>query len=195
MGRVHIQDNGGDREISSRWDGTLELQLRDEDQIEIVVPDEAPYTADDIVITGSQAGGGSGYLGAAPTWLLYVPTFLGICALLVDELDLLGGLGAIGGVLVVGLYWIYVLHAIVGTITLYSDAQELPVDGWLSNPWLYIVGGGAGFTLLSTVLWELPSTWQAIAASLAGAFIVGSVIASSITGPIYLFVRRRVLDS
>lgn len=195
MGRAHAQDNGGDRELPSRWDGTLELQPRDEDRIELVVPDDAPYTADDIVITESRSEGGSGYLGDGPAWLLYVPTLLGICALLVDELGLLDGLGAIGGALVVGLYWIYVLYAVAGTVSLYNDALDLPVDGWPANPWLYIGSGGAVFTLLATVLWELPATWRAVVPSLVGAFIVGCVIASSITGPVYLLVRRRVLDT
>lgn len=179
---------------TERWEGSLQLNLRDREGIEIVVPSEAAYSADDVEVVEERSSDDPNVIGDGPTWLLLLPTILGLVALGVDWANPFSPASSIGSVLNVVLYWPYTLFSIVGTLYLYEQASALSGRGWQANPWLYVLAGGLGFTVVQALLGALPSTWELIGASLAGAFIFGCAVASSITGPIFLLVRRRLSE-
>ncbi|WP_336003390.1 hypothetical protein [Halorientalis halophila] len=190
MGKVSSRDPADEWEVTTpEWNGDVEVQLRD-DEIAVVVPDDAPYTSDDVVITDGREHDET-LFPADAAWPLVVPSVAGLVALAADWLDPLAGFGTAGWVLTVGLYWLYTLVGVLGTLALYERASAAPDEGLASNPWPYIVGGGLGFTAIQVLLRDLPATWQAVAGSLAGAFLFGCVVAASITGPLYLFVSAR----
>lgn len=196
MGRIQIRDRTDEWEITTaRWEGEVELQLNDGDDLQVVVSDQSPYSADDIVVTERSGGTPSSLLGDGPMWLLYVPTVLGLLTLFVDTLDLLAPVpSTISWALRVGLYWTFFLFAVAGTVYLYNDARALAATDrpWQPNPWAYILGGGVVVEAIQLFLIGLPSgTWQSTVASLAGLFVVGCAVSSAAVGPVYLLVRSR----
>jgi len=199
VGRIQIRDRTDEWAVSTAsWEGVVEVRLDGDDDLEVVVSDHSPYTAEDIVVTERRMGPASSVIGDGPTWLLYVPMVLGLLTLFVDTLGVLASFpSSIAWALSVGLYWTFFLFAAAGTVYLYNDALTLAAAdrAWQPNPWTYILAGGTGVAAIQLLLVGLPSgTWQTTVASLAGLFVVGCVVASAIAGPVYLVARRRFLD-
>jgi len=193
MGRIQIRDDSREWEITTAdWEGVIELQL--DDDVEVVVSDDAPYTPDDVEITERQMPSPDSLFGAGPQWLLYAPTLLGLLALGLDELPILAPLSAsISWAVLVGIYWAFFLVAVVGTLVLYNDALDRG-DGadWTANPWGYILGGGLGVAAIHTAVTGVPGgSMASTLTTLAGVVIVGCAVSSAVAGPIYLLVRRR----
>ena len=197
MGRIQINDHKGEWEVTTTsWDGSIELQL-DDNVMEVIVSDRSPYSAEDIEITESDDRGTSPLFGDGPTWLLFAPTVLGLLALAVDKLNLLSPFtSSISWAVVVGLYWSFFLVSVFGTLYLYNDAATLTETDrkWQPNPWLYIILGGIAVAGIQTLLVGLPDgSWVSTIPAFAGLFVVGCVVASAVTGPIYLLLRRQHL--
>ncbi|WP_136718497.1 hypothetical protein [Halorientalis salina] len=198
MGRIQIDDQGGEWELTTaRWDGVIELQL-DDDVLQVGISDRSPYSADDVEITESGNRGPSSLFGDGPLWLLYAPTVLGVLALVVDKLSVFQGFGtSISWAIVVGLYWSFFLFAVFGTILLYNDAKghQAAERDWQPNPWQYVLSGGVAVSAIQTAFVGLPSgTLSGTLAYVVGLLVVGCVVSSGITGPIYLFIRTRRLS-
>ncbi|MFB6179902.1 MAG: hypothetical protein ABEI77_09295 [Halorientalis sp.] len=141
MGRIQIADHHGEQEFTtSRWEGRIQLQLED-DALQVVVSDRAPYTADDVEITESGTRSQPPLSGDGPMWVLYLPTILGVLALVVDKGGVFSQVApSISWALTVGLYWCFFLFGVVGTLSLYADAATLRATdrSWQPNPWAYI---------------------------------------------------------
>ncbi|MFD1589450.1 hypothetical protein ACFR9U_20940 [Halorientalis brevis] len=200
MGRIQIRDRTDEWEVTTAsWEGVVEVRLDDGDDLEVVVSDHAPYTPDDIVVSEQRMGTASTVFGHGPTWLLYVPTVLGLLTLAVDELGVLAPFpDPISWAISVGLYWTFFLVGVAGTVFLYNDARALTATdrSWQPNPWPFIIAGGSVVAALQTLLVGLPSgSWQTVVASLGGLFVVGCTVASSIAGPLYLVARHRFLTA
>lgn len=198
MGRIQIRDRSREWEITTgSLDGSIELELGDEEELEVMVSDRTPYTPNDVVVTEREDDHETSWFGDGPAWLLYVPTLLGSLALVVDELQLLNGVfPEIGWALVVGLYMVFYLFAGVGTLFLYNDAEQLAASNraWQPNPWVFIGTGAIGFTAIQAALLDLPSDLATLLPSMAGVLLVGCIAGTAITGPVYLALRQRNLD-
>jgi hypothetical protein len=142
-----------------------------------------------------QRGGDGDLFEDGPYWLLYLPTVLGLVALAVDETGVLATLGpSVAGAVTVGLYWVYFVYAVVGTVFLYNDARALATTGsaWTPNPWVYVVTGAVGIVAIRVLRWPFPDgSLTGALTYLLGVFVVGCVVAASVTGPMYLWRRRR----
>lgn len=197
MGKVRIRD--GEDEVDSfltRWEGTIILEVDPGDSPRVVVSEDAPFSPPEVEIqqtdVDAEAAGGL----VSPYWLLVAPTIAAVISLLAGLSGVVGILTRGTGLEVAVLLTVFTVM-IAGTTDLwmYNDAEHLRAiaAAWQPNPWLYFATGSIVFTVGATLVIGLPGTVTDGVSMIGGLLLLGGVLSSAVTGPIYLVNRFRTV--
>lgn len=90
----------------------------------------------------------------------------------------------------------YFLVGLAGTLWIYRDAERVADSNadWRPNPWLYVLGGACTLELYYLAPVVRGGVEPPVVPYLAGGFVLAVLLSAVVTGPVYLFVRRRALD-